>query len=37
VAWVVAWGVCLVKALTGTDWSMPIAGRYARRLASRSS
>jgi uncharacterized membrane protein len=37
ILWVVAWGVCLVKAFTGNEWKMPVAGRYAKRLASRHS
>jgi uncharacterized membrane protein len=35
VVWVVAWVMCLVKALTGNAWKMPLAGRYAERLAAR--
>jgi len=35
VVWVVAWVMCLVKALTGHAWKMPLAGRYAERLAAR--
>ena len=37
VVWVVAWAVCLVKAFTGQRWEMPVAGRYAERLATRRS
>jgi uncharacterized membrane protein len=33
--WVVAWVFCLVKAFTGRVWRMPVAGRYAERLATR--
>lgn len=33
--WVVAWVWCLVKAFTGRVWKMPVAGRYAERLATR--
>jgi len=36
VVWVVAWVICLVKAFTGNAWQMPVAGRYAARLAARS-
>jgi uncharacterized membrane protein len=36
VVWVVAWIVCLVKAFRGDRWEMPVAGRYAARLATRS-
>jgi uncharacterized membrane protein len=35
IVWVVAWVVCLVKAFTGDRWEMPVAGRYAARLATR--
>jgi uncharacterized membrane protein len=35
ILWVVVWLVCLVKAFTGSQWEMPVAGRYAARLASR--
>lgn len=31
----VAWVWCLVKAFTGRAWKMPVAGRYAERLATR--
>lgn len=34
---IVAWAVCLVKAFTGVRWEMPVAGRYAARLAARPS
>jgi uncharacterized membrane protein len=37
VLWLVVWVVCLVKAFTGSTWKMPIAGRYAERLAARPS
>jgi uncharacterized membrane protein len=37
ILWVVAWAVCLVKAFTGSQWQMPLAGRYAARLAARPS
>jgi uncharacterized membrane protein len=36
VVWVVAWVWCLVKAFTGRPWKMPVAGRYAERLATRT-
>lgn len=35
VVWVVAWIVCLIKAFSGVRWQMPVAGRYAERLAGR--
>jgi uncharacterized membrane protein len=35
VVWVVAWVTCLVKAFTGSAWKLPVAGRYAERLAAR--
>jgi len=31
VVWLVAWGVCLVKAFGGSAWRMPIAGNFAAR------
>jgi len=31
--WVVAWVICLIKAFSGARWHMPLAGRYAERLA----
>ena len=37
IVWVIAWAVCLIKAFTGARWLMPIAGRYAERLATRHS
>jgi uncharacterized membrane protein len=36
ILWVVVWGVCLVKAFTGSRWEMPVVGRYAGKLAQRS-
>lgn len=33
--WLVVWAVCLFKAFTGRAWKMPVAGRYAERLAAR--
>jgi len=35
IVWVVAWAVCLIKAFSGSRWHMPVAGRYAERLAAR--
>jgi uncharacterized membrane protein len=35
VVWVVGWVGCLVMAFTGRLWKMPVAGRYAERLATR--
>jgi uncharacterized membrane protein len=32
VVWVLVWGLCLVKAFTGSRWEMPIVGRYAAKL-----
>jgi uncharacterized membrane protein len=32
ILWVVVWGVCLVKAFTGSRWEMPVVGRYAAKL-----
>jgi uncharacterized membrane protein len=29
--WLVAWGVCLVKAFGGVAWKLPLAGRLAER------
>jgi uncharacterized membrane protein len=37
IAWLVAWIVLLVKAFSGARWEMPIAGRYAARLAARGT
>jgi uncharacterized membrane protein len=34
IVWVVAWVVCLIKAFGGSRWHMPVAGRYAERLAT---
>jgi uncharacterized membrane protein len=34
IVWVVAWLVCLIKAFGGSRWHMPVAGRYAERLAT---
>ena len=35
VVWLLVWGICLVKAYKGEAWKMPIAGKYAERLAAR--
>lgn len=35
VLWLVVWGICLVTAYRGQAWKMPIAGKYAARLAAR--
>jgi uncharacterized membrane protein len=35
--WVGLWIICLVKAFTGNRWMMPVAGRHAERLATRSA
>jgi uncharacterized membrane protein len=35
VVWVIAWVWCLIKAFAGRPWKMPVAGRYAERLATR--
>lgn len=37
IVWVVAWIVCLIQAFSGRWWLMPLAGRYAERLAMRHS
>jgi uncharacterized membrane protein len=34
VVWVAAWAWCLVQAFIGRTWKMPVAGRYAERLAT---
>jgi uncharacterized membrane protein len=34
--WVVAWVWCLLKAFKGEAWKMPVAGRYAERLATKA-
>lgn len=34
VLWVVAWGWCLVMAFTGRRGKLPVAGRFAERLAT---
>ena len=33
VSWVIAWAVCVVQAYRGRRWKMPLAGKYAERLA----
>lgn len=38
VMWIVlliAWAICLWKALSGERWKLPLAGDYAERLAGR--
>jgi uncharacterized membrane protein len=35
VIWVLTWALCLIKAFGGTRWHMPLAGRYAERLAMK--
>ncbi len=35
VVWVAAWVWCLVTAFTGRRSKLPVAGRYAERLATR--
>jgi uncharacterized membrane protein len=35
IVWLIAWVISLVKAFSGSRWEMPIAGRYAARLAAR--
>jgi uncharacterized membrane protein len=37
IGWVLVWVVCLIKAFGGARWRMPLAGRYAERLATRQS
>ena len=34
IVWVIAWVACLIQAFGGRRWLMPIAGRYAERLAA---
>ena len=34
IVWVVAWLVCVIKAFSGSRWRLPVAGRYAERLAA---
>lgn len=34
IVWLIAWGVCLVKALTGRVWRLPLVGAYAERKAN---
>lgn len=33
--WIGCWALCLFKAMTRRRWKLPIAGRYAERLAGR--
>jgi len=35
IVWVLTWLICLIKAFRGDRWHMPLAGRYAERLAGR--
>ena len=35
IVWLVAWIVLLIKAFSGARWELPIAGKYAARLAAR--
>src|SRR5262245_8336616 len=35
--WVIVWMACLIQAFSGRRWLMPVAGRYAERLATRHS
>ena len=37
VGWVIVWALCIVKAFTRRRWKLPIAGRYAERLATTRS
>lgn len=32
--WVIVWVICLIQAFSGRRWLMPVAGRYAERLAA---
>jgi uncharacterized membrane protein len=34
IVWVLTWVLCLIKAFGGSRWQMPVAGRYAERLAT---
>jgi uncharacterized membrane protein len=34
IAWVLAWGFCLVKAFSGSAWKLPFAGDAAMRRLS---
>lgn len=34
IVWILTWVVCLIKAFGGSRWHMPVAGRYAERLAT---
>lgn len=34
IVWLAAWVICLIKAFSGKRWLMPVAGRYAERLAA---
>jgi uncharacterized membrane protein len=35
ILWVLAWALSLVQAFRGSQWEMPLVGRYAARLAAR--
>lgn len=35
VLWLVAWGICLVRAFGGSAWKLPFAGDWAERIALR--
>ncbi|MFL6281320.1 MAG: protease complex subunit PrcB family protein [Vicinamibacterales bacterium] len=37
IVWVAVWMWCLIKAFGGVRWHMPVAGRYAERLAPLNS
>jgi uncharacterized membrane protein len=37
IVWVVVWALCLMKAFSGARFHMPVAGRYAERLAARAA
>ena len=34
-AWLVVWGICLVRAFAGSAWKLPLAGSLAERRAGR--
>jgi uncharacterized membrane protein len=36
-AWIVLWGICVVKAFGGRRWKLPIAGAYAERFSQSPS
>ena len=37
VVWVIAWAVCLVKAFSGSAWTLPYAGPLALRKALKTT